>query len=277
MESHQKNSGGNARIAETMFRYFRFPMDFGNFCYLSQVQQGLAMRTAVEYWRSLKPHCMGTLYWQLNDTWPVASWSSLDHGGGWKAMHYMARRFFAPLGVFAIPEKNGNSMRIVAVNDSAADARVDVTLFSIALDGAVTDCSPMHGAVSTDKATTLGHVTPRDGEILFFSWCDAQGRTLRNHATNQPCKSLALQPPRLNHVVSKEGVSLRIDINADALSLYVMAETDVEGGFSDNVVDILPGETATLVFTPDDPARIDEAWQSLVIRDLYSSSLSTKG
>ena len=277
MESHQKNSGGNARIAETMFRYFRFPMDFGNFCYLSQVQQGLAIRTAVEYWRSLKPHCMGTLYWQLNDTWPVASWSSLDHGGGWKAMHYMARRFFAPLGVFAIPEKNGNSMRIVAVNDSAADARVDVTLFSIALDGAVTDCSPMHGAVSTDKATTLGHVTPRDGEILFFSWCDAQGRTLRNHATNQPYKSLALQPPRLNHVVSKEGVSLRIDINADALSLYVMAETDVEGGFSDNVVDILPGETATLVFTPDDPARIDEAWQSLVIRDLYSSSLSTKG
>ncbi len=277
MESHQKNSGGNARIAETMFRYFRFPMDFGNFCYLSQVQQGLAMRTAVEYWRSLKPHCMGTLYWQLNDTWPVASWSSLDHGGGWKAMHYMARRFFAPLGVFAIPEKNGNSMRIVAVNDGAADALVDVTLFSIALDGAVTDCSPMHGAVSTDKATTIGHVTPRDGEILFFSWYDAQGRTLRNHATNQPCKSLALQPPRLNHVVSKEGVSLRIDINADALSLYVMAETDVEGGFSDNVVDILPGETATLVFTPDDPARIDEAWQSLVIRDLYSSSLSTKG
>lgn len=64
---------------------------------------------------------------------------------------------------------------------------------------------------------------------------------------------------------------------ADALSLYVMAETDVEGAFSDNVVDILPGETATLVFTPDDPARIDEAWQSLVIRDLYSSSLSTKG
>ena len=277
MESHQKNSGGNARIAETMLRYFRFPMDFGNFCYLSQVQQGLAMRTAVEYRRSLKPHCMGTLYWQLNDTWPVASWSSLDHGGGWKAMHYMARRFFAPLGVFAIPEKNGNSMRIVAANDSAADALVDVTLFSIALDGAVTDCSPMHGAVSTDKATTLGHVTPRDGEILFFSWCDAQGRTLRNHATNQPYKSLALQLPRLNHVVSKEGVSLRIDINADALSLYVMAESDAEGAFSDNVVDILPGETATLAFASDDPARIDKAWHSLVIRDLYSSSLSMKG
>ena len=82
MESHQKNRGGNARIAETMFRYFRFPVDFENFVYVSQVQQGLAIKTAVTHWRSLKPHCMGALIWQLNDTWPVCSWSSLDHGGG---------------------------------------------------------------------------------------------------------------------------------------------------------------------------------------------------
>ena len=68
MESHQKNPGGNARIAETMFRYFRFPVDFENFVYLSQVQQGLAIKTAVTQWRSLKPHCMGTLYWQMNET-----------------------------------------------------------------------------------------------------------------------------------------------------------------------------------------------------------------
>ncbi|OWK23788.1 hypothetical protein AJ87_30055 [Rhizobium yanglingense] len=71
MELHQKNAGGNERIAGTMFRYFRFPKDFPNFVYLSQIQQGLAIKTAVEYWRSLKPHCMGTIYWQLNDTWPV--------------------------------------------------------------------------------------------------------------------------------------------------------------------------------------------------------------
>jgi len=83
MEHHQRNVGGNERIAATMFRNFRFPGDFANFVYLSQVQQGVAIRTAVDYWRSLKPHCMGTLYWQLNDTWPVASWASLDYGGGW--------------------------------------------------------------------------------------------------------------------------------------------------------------------------------------------------
>ena len=97
MESHQKNAGGNARIAETMFRYFRFPVDFENFVYLSQVQQGLAIKTAVTHWRSLKPHCMGTLIWQLNDTWPVCSWASLDHGGGWKLLHHMSKEFYACL------------------------------------------------------------------------------------------------------------------------------------------------------------------------------------
>ena len=104
MESHQKNAGGNARIAETMFRYFRFPKDFPTFVWLSQVQQGVAIKTAVDYWRSLKPHCMGALYWQLNDTWPVASWSSLDYGGGWKLLHHMAQRFFQPVHVAAIPD-----------------------------------------------------------------------------------------------------------------------------------------------------------------------------
>ena len=123
MESHQKNAGGNARIAETMFRYFRFPKDFANFVWLSQVQQGLAIKTAVDYWRSLKPHCMGALYWQLNDTWPVASWSSLDYGGGWKLLHYMAKRFFAPVTVSAIP--TDGAFRVTAVNDTAAAGHRD--------------------------------------------------------------------------------------------------------------------------------------------------------
>ena len=87
MENHQRNTGGNARILETMTRYFRFPSDFEQMVFLSQIQQGLAMKTAIEYWRSTKPRCMGTLFWQINDTYPVASWSSLDYGGQWKLLH----------------------------------------------------------------------------------------------------------------------------------------------------------------------------------------------
>ncbi|KGF67012.1 beta-mannosidase, partial [Hoeflea sp. BAL378] len=97
MEVHQRNRGGNSRIVETLARYVRFPEKFEDMTWLSQVSQGLAMKTAIEFWRSCKPRCMGTLYWQLNDTWPVASWASLEYGGGWKLVHYMARRFYAPV------------------------------------------------------------------------------------------------------------------------------------------------------------------------------------
>ncbi|MCR4282272.1 MAG: glycoside hydrolase family 2 protein, partial [Bauldia sp.] len=96
MEFHQRDRAGNGRIVETMARYFRMPTSFESFLYLSQLQQALAIDTAVRFWRSLKPHSMGTLYWQLNDVWPSVSWSSLDHAVGWKTLHYHARRFYAP-------------------------------------------------------------------------------------------------------------------------------------------------------------------------------------
>ncbi|MFM2278314.1 MAG: hypothetical protein RLZZ444_545, partial [Pseudomonadota bacterium] len=131
MEVHQKNPGGNERIAGTMFRYFRFPKDFANFVYLSQIQQGLAIKTAVEYWRSLKPHCMGTVIWQLNDTWPVASWASLDYGGTWKAMHYQARRFFAPETIVAIPSGDGRQIALSMINDGADTAGFKVEVATV--------------------------------------------------------------------------------------------------------------------------------------------------
>ena len=118
MEHHQRNPGGNTRITENMTRYFRFPEGFGNFVYLSQVQQGLAIRTAIEHFRRARPICMGALYWQLNDMWPVASWASLEYGGKWKALHYMARRFDAPVLVSGVPTKGG-AIEIWADNDSA--------------------------------------------------------------------------------------------------------------------------------------------------------------
>jgi len=103
MSVHQRNVGGNARIVETLLRYFEFPDSFERMIFLSQCQQAMAIRTAVEYWRLLQPHCMGTLFWQLNDTWPVASWASLEYGGGWKLLQYAARRFYSPLMVAMVP------------------------------------------------------------------------------------------------------------------------------------------------------------------------------
>lgn len=103
MDNHQKCYKGNAPIIAMFSKYFRMPSSFGGFLYLSQVQQAVAMKTGIEYWRTLRPICMGTLFWQLNDDWPVASWSSIEYGGRWKQMQYHARHFYAPVMTMATP------------------------------------------------------------------------------------------------------------------------------------------------------------------------------
>lgn len=83
-EGHQKNGRGNSIITEMFTRYFRFPSNFEQMLYLSQVQQAIAIKTGCEYWRAISPICRGMLYWQLNDNWPVSSWSSIEYSGRWK-------------------------------------------------------------------------------------------------------------------------------------------------------------------------------------------------
>ena len=86
MESHQKNDAANGKILYYMSENFRYPESFDDLLYVSQILQGMAIQYGVEHWRRHRGRCMGTLYWQLNDNWPVASWSSIDYFGGWKAL-----------------------------------------------------------------------------------------------------------------------------------------------------------------------------------------------
>jgi beta-mannosidase len=100
-EAHQKNPSGNQIILDYVSRRYRFPKDYASLAYLSQLNQAHCMRVGVEHYRRSRPRTMGALYWQLNDCWPVASWSSLEFNGQWKPLHFAARRFFAPLLVSA--------------------------------------------------------------------------------------------------------------------------------------------------------------------------------
>ena len=270
MESHQKNAGGNARIAETMFRYFRFPKDFPSFVWLSQVQQGVAIKTAVDYWRSLKPHCMGALYWQLNDTWPVASWSSLDYGGGWKLMHYMAKRFFQPVHVAAIPA--GETLRFVAVNDTERAQQVEVELFAVSLDGADTRPLATGGAVvGTDAALLLTEIETAHiaaGEILAYRWKAANGMAGGDVFSPLRWKHLDLRPANIRVATEVRGDRLVARLAAEAVAFFVTLEADRPGRFSNNAIALFPGHEAEITFTP---AAGDAAGTTLTVRDLHSS------
>jgi beta-mannosidase len=267
MESHQKNPGGNARIAETMFRYFRFPVDFPNFVYVSQVQQALAIKTAVTHWRSLKPHCQGTLYWQLNDTWPVCSWASLDHGGNWKLLHHMAARFYAPVMVTAVPKDGGIELR--AVNDRAEAVTITVTANAAAMDGSTRALGKATVTVSPDAAMPVLEIAPdalRVDEVLAFIWSgDAQGGDV--HAP-KPWKAYDLLPSGLTADIKREGDVWKLTLQVNALAPFVAVESQVPGRFSTNAVTLFPGHAATITFTPEDSSAVP----SFTLRDLHSAT-----
>ena len=267
MESHQKNAGGNARIAETMFRYFRFPVDFANFVYLSQVQQGLAIKTAVTHWRSLKPHCMGTLIWQLNDTWPVCSWASLDHGGGWKLLHHMSKAFYAPVFVSAVPVKGGVELR--AINDRATVLDLTVNAVAVAMDGTTRALASATVTVGPDAAV-LALTLPAlpEDEMLAYVWAEGEMRLGGDHHAPKPYKTYDLLPPGLAHGVTETATGWQITISAEKLALFVAVEVDQPGRLSHNAMTLFPGHPATVTFTPDAKG----ATPMFTLRDLHSAT-----
>jgi beta-mannosidase len=268
IESHQKNAGGNARIAETMFRYFRFPNTFEDFVYLSQVQQGLAIKTAVTHWRSLKPHCMGTLYWQLNDTWPVCSWASLDHGGNWKLLHHMSRQFFAPVLVSAVPTPQGIELR--AVNDTRTPAEITLTANAARMDGTTRELTRTTLTVPTGtavRALTLPPDALANDEVLAFTWDHAGGRQGDVFAP-KPWKSYDLLPSGLTHTAEPKGDGWEITLTTHTLAPFVALESDCPGRFSANAVTLFPGHPATITFTPATPGPPP----TFTLRDLHSAT-----
>ncbi|WJR66504.1 glycoside hydrolase family 2 protein [Neorhizobium sp. CSC1952] len=271
MEHHQKNAGGNERIAGTMFRNFRFPADFPNFVYLSQVQQGIAIKTAVDYWRSLKPHCMGTLYWQLNDTWPVASWSSLDYGGSWKMLHYMARRFFQPVAVAAIPSEDGREIRLSLVNDTPADVTVTINLSLLTLKGERTRLRSVEAVCTPDAAVTVLTLPASDipaASILAWSFTASDGTGGEGHYVHGTYKALELEPAGLELSVSPAGDgAFDLLVQARGLALFVLIESATPGRYSDNAFDLAAGESRRITFTPAVPGGTAPQFR---IYDLHS-------
>ena len=117
MENHQKNSAGNLIIFDYLSQRLRFPKDYASLAYLSQINQAYTLKFGVEHFRRSMPRTMGALYWQLNDCWPVFSWSSIEFDGTWKALHWAARRFFAPALVSAhIPGEEGLGIGNTVIN-----------------------------------------------------------------------------------------------------------------------------------------------------------------
>lgn len=258
MEYHQRSPIGNSIILENFSRYFRFPNGTQNMLYLSQVQQALAVKTAVQYWRSLRPHCMGAIYWQLNDVWPVTSWSSIEYSGRWKLLHYEAKKFFAPLALF-LYKKDGIAYAYV-INETSSEKKVSVRLSFIDFNGKER-LSPVDITknVSSDTAVCLWQkpLAELEQQGVNLSEIFVHG-TLKSEAYKSDdtlflsvWKKCNLEKAVIQYTVEcGENNQLFIKLSSNKPAFYVSVETvGVNGTLSENMLTLLPSQEKLVSFT----------------------------
>ena len=255
-EWHQKNPGGNRRIRETMLRYFRPARDAASELLLSQFQQGMAIKMAVDGWRAQRPRCMGTLFWQLNDNWPVASWSSIEYGGKWKPLQHLARRFYAPVAAVAQPaiadgKADVTRGRVFGLNDTAETVTGELTLEYWTYDGRIVSAETRPVALPPDSSTAVAafaRPTPDNAHastFLVLTLKTAQG-PFQNDWHFGFYRDMPLAPAKVTARVAPSGA---VELATDRPAFYVWANVKgVHGEFDDNCLTLLPGRPRTLTF-----------------------------
>ena len=193
--------------------WFRLPTSFDMTLWLSQILQGMAVKHAVEHWRRTMPRGMGTLYWQLNDCWPVASWSSLDYDGRWKALHYMARHFYAPLLVSAVPNLEDGSVAVHVTSDKREDVTAEVrwevtTIQGVRVDGgaqtALCPANSNSSLMTLDLGAAVSEYGARNLVVWLELWAD-ETLVSENLALFARPKHLSLAEPEFDFDVQDVG------------------------------------------------------------------------
>lgn len=258
MMAHQRaGSYANNLIKEYMEQEYRTPADFATFLYVGSVLQGDAVKTAIEAHRRDMPHCMGTLVWQHNDCWPVASWSGRDYYGRWKAQQYYSRQAYDD--ILVSPVVMGDSLKVNIVTDRRTPAKGMFTLTAMKLDGTpVAERRFRFNAPSLSSTEVhAGRVDEmlggcKRGEVIFVARFVTGGKTYSNvgYATKQ--KHMGYTVPQIALDVVPAGGGYDLKLTSDVFARAVFLSLDgIDNFFSDNYFDILPGESRTIhVDTP---------------------------
>jgi beta-mannosidase len=262
MKAHQRHPRGNTLIREYMLREYVEPKDFESFLYVSQVLQADGIRVGAEHNRRMMPRTMGSLYWQVDDCWPVASWSSMDYYGRWKALQFYAKRFFADV-LLSSTETNG-TVAYTIVSDRQAPERATLRLRLLDFTGKTLDERKEEVEVAPLASRTVAtvpiaemaakgdpHASFLYGELLVG------GRVVSSSSFFfKPFKELAIPTPKIETSVGGKTGAVKITVSSSALARAVFLSLD--GGetrsaewptvrFSDNFFDVLPGEKVELL------------------------------
>ncbi len=275
MEHHQRSRSGNSVMITQMSDTFRMPKDFASLIYLSLVLQSEGIRYGVEHWRRNRDRVSGTLIWQLNDCWPVASWSSLDYFGRWKALHYAARRFYASLLLSVADSEKTMQIHITSDLVEPVDVRVRWRLEMIdgeTLAGGERNVRALALADTLVETLDLSAQVTSENQrkVVFIAEMWQKDKRLAQCVTPLSAnKHLELCDPGLEVQTHIEDQSLFMDVSARTLSRFV--ELSIDGAdvlFSDNYFDVPAGQTVTVT------CPLPEGWNAtskVNIQSLYNS------
>ena len=258
MMAHQRaGSYANNLIKEYMDEEFRTPEDFPSFLYVGSILQGDAIKTAVEAHRRDMPHCMGTLVWQHNDCWPVASWAGRDYYGRWKAQQYYSKAAYDD--ILVSPVVINDTLTVNIVTDRRTPAKGKFTITAMTLDGKPFmtksfdyTAKPLTSTeVFSSKVADLLDGRNR-GDVIFYTTFTTGDRTYDNVGFSTKQKHMNYTAPDYTLDVAKAGDGFDVTIGSDVFARGVFLSLDgIDNFFSDNYFNIMPGSKRTIhVTTP---------------------------
>lgn len=257
MERHQRNQAANGKILSYLSQTFRYPNSFDDLLYASQLMQAEAIRYGVEHWRRNRGRCMGAIIWQLNDIWPVASWASIDYYGRWKALHYAAKRFFAPVMISA--EEEGElsqnpkineyhpaplekSFRLNVCNETLRDVTGEVFWALRTPDGAIVRQNQQTLTIPAMSAKWLDKVDCADASLTghYVSFAFVVDNVAVSEGTCIFCapKHFEFTDPQLT--AETHGDTIIVTSHAYAKQVWLESE-DADLLLDDNAFDMNPG------------------------------------
>jgi len=255
MQVHQKHPRGTELIQTYMERDYIVPDDFEDYIYISQLLQAEGIRIALEAHRRAMPHCMGTLYWQLNDCWPVTSWASLDYYGKWKALHYFAKDAFAETLVSPVIEED--ELKVYVVSDKTKDYEAALEMKLIDFEGIelwslekelTVNAQTSEVVFAVPQANLLKNHDP--GKVVFVAKIFSDDKPIcRNLFYFKKVKDLHLPKAEPEISVEEVGEGYKLTITSKKLIKNLFLEMPgIEGRFDKNFFDVLPGESVVVIY-----------------------------
>ncbi|WP_343330771.1 beta-mannosidase [Polaribacter staleyi] len=279
MQSHQRSNIGNKNIEMYMNSWYHKPKDFQSFLYVSQLLQSTAMQIAIEAHRRNMPYCMGSLYWQINDCWPVASWSTIDYYGNWKAAHYTVKELYKPIKTMFY--KNDDKLEVHIVSDKLKDKKALLKIKLINFKGAVLKETEKNVTIKQNTSGVYFDVN----EVAFINGEKKENTFLVSELVGvdnvvfdetifyleKPNQLELLKPTIEYFVLTQHEKEVEIEISSNVLVKNIYLITSEKGHFSNNYFDVLPKKKYRIKFSSEEQINIEKFTKELKLISLFDT------